>query len=141
MVSQSLSLLLAGLSLAGSAAAQSNPANNGPSPTVLQKCAASMNGVLPSPTPPDFKWNGEVRRYYVAAEEVEWNYAPTGWDNCLGVPLDLSPRAKHAAALQYGTTWLKGLYRGYTDSSFTTKSEQPPWQGQRKWSVLLEWFC
>jgi len=34
-----------------------------------------------------------------------------------------------AGALEYGTTWLKALYRGYTDSSFTTRTVQPPWQG------------
>lgn len=30
---------------------------------------------------------------------------------------------------KYGTTWLKGLYRGYTDSTFSKLSTQPPWQG------------
>lgn len=133
MHSEGMSLLLLGLSLLGSAAAQSAAASNGPSPTILQKCAASMNGMLPSPTPPDFKWNGEVRRYYVAAEEVEWDYAPTGWDNWLGVPIEKSPRAQNAGALQYGTKWLKALYRGYTDSSFSAYSQQDPWQGQQ-WS-------
>lgn len=44
-----------------------------------------MNDVLPSPTPPGYVFSGNVRKYYVAAEEVEWNYAPTGWDNWLGV--------------------------------------------------------
>jgi len=42
-----------------------------------------MNGSLP--TTSGFTFNGTVRRYYVAAEEVEWDYAPTGWDNWLGV--------------------------------------------------------
>lgn len=51
----------------------------------LSACAASMNGVLPSPTPSGYDFSGNVRKYYVAAEEVEWNYAPTGWDNWLGV--------------------------------------------------------
>jgi len=43
------------------------------------------------------------------------------------VPLDKSPRAQWA--VQHGTKWLKALYRGYTDSSFSTYSPQPPWQG------------
>lgn len=34
-----------------------------------------------------------------------------------------------SGALTYGTKWLKALYRGYTDASFTTLSPQPPWQG------------
>ena len=65
-------------------------APSGPSRTVekrdsLQSCAASMNGQLPNPTPLGYVFSGNVRRYYVAAEEVYWNYAPTGWDNWLGV--------------------------------------------------------
>lgn len=51
----------------------------------LSACATSMNGILPSPTPSGYVFSGNVRKYYVAAEEVEWNYAPTGWDNWLGV--------------------------------------------------------
>jgi hypothetical protein len=51
----------------------------------LQSCAAAMDGQLPSTVPLDFHFSGNVRRYYIAAEEVEWDYAPTGWDNWLGV--------------------------------------------------------
>jgi hypothetical protein len=51
----------------------------------LKSCSASMDGQLPSPTSSDFHFSGNVRRYYIAAEEVEWDYAPTGWDNWLGV--------------------------------------------------------
>lgn len=40
--------------------------------------------------------------------------------------MNVSPRADMAGAKQYGTKWLKALYRGYTDSSFTTYSAQPP---------------
>ncbi|KAK4503137.1 hypothetical protein PRZ48_006564 [Zasmidium cellare] len=86
-----------------------------------------MNGQLPSQTPSDFHFSGNVRRYYVAAEEVEWDYAPTGWDNWLGVPMSRSPRAK--PFIRFNTTYLKALYRGYTDASFTQLTEQPPWQG------------
>jgi len=49
----------------------------------LPSCAASMNGSVPSSL--GFNFSGTIRRYYVAAEEVEWDYAPTGWDNWLGV--------------------------------------------------------
>ncbi|KAK3678335.1 hypothetical protein LTR78_001632 [Recurvomyces mirabilis] len=111
-----------------SVTAQSGSPANGPPSSVLQACAASMDGQLPTPTPPGFSWNGVVRRYYVAAEEVNWDYAPTGWDNWLGVPLEKSPRVTMSGALQYGTKWEKALYRGYTDSSFTNHSQEPLWQ-------------
>lgn len=52
---------------------------------ILESCAAQLNGQIPVPTPPDWDFSGNIRRYYIAAEEVEWDYAPTGWDNWLGV--------------------------------------------------------
>ncbi|KAK5742376.1 hypothetical protein LTR17_003388 [Elasticomyces elasticus] len=104
----------------------------------LESCAAGLNGQIPVPTPPDWDFSGTVRRYYVAAEEVEWDYAPSGWDNWLGVPMNVSPRANMAGANQYGTKWLKALYRGYTDSSFTTYSEQPAWQGTQGPTIRSE---
>jgi hypothetical protein len=42
-----------------------------------------MNGSVPYG--PGFNFSGTIRRYYVAAEEIEWDYAPSGWDNWLGV--------------------------------------------------------
>lgn len=77
-------LLLSIISLFGTqpAWASSTAASNASS---LQQCAQQMDGKLPSVTPSGFNFSGNVRRYYVAAEEVEWNYAPTGWDNWLGV--------------------------------------------------------
>jgi FtsP/CotA-like multicopper oxidase with cupredoxin domain len=43
--------------------------------------------------------------------------------------MNVSPRADLAGAKVFGTKWLKALYRGYTDQSFSQYSEQPPWQG------------
>jgi hypothetical protein len=59
-----------------------NSTNNS---STSNSCAAAMDGQLPSFVPSNFHFSGNVRRYYVAAEEVEWDYAPTGWDNWLGV--------------------------------------------------------
>jgi len=53
-----------------------------------------MNGALPSATPPGFAFSGNVRQFYIAAEEIEWNYAPTGWDNWLGVRIVVLGMAK-----------------------------------------------
>ena len=74
-------LSLLGLQLAGASPTPAPDASN------LQDCALSMDGKLPSVVPQDFNFSGNVRRYYVAAEEVEWNYGPTGWDNWLGVQI------------------------------------------------------
>lgn len=61
------------------------PASSTSTSSSLQSCANRLDGQLPSPTPLGYKFSGNVRRYYVAAEEEEWDYAPTGWDNWLGV--------------------------------------------------------
>ncbi|CAD0105981.1 unnamed protein product [Aureobasidium uvarum] len=103
------------------------------------ECEALMDSQLPgkSSVPTDFKFSGNVRTYYVTAEEVAWNYAPSGWDNWLGVPVQNSP---HAAAAGYlnltgsiGASWgmefQKAVYKGYTDNSFTNQTEQPAHNG------------
>ncbi|KAH0257747.1 Cupredoxin, partial [Aureobasidium melanogenum] len=88
----------------------------------------TLNGELPNPTPSNFKFSGNVRKYYVAADEVDWNFAPTGWDNYMGVPIDVSPRAKSSGYLPR-LTWRKALYRGYTDGNFTQMTERPAYEG------------
>ncbi|KAI6842417.1 Cupredoxin [Hortaea werneckii] len=114
------------------------PASSTSTPSTLQSCANRLDGQLPSPTPLGYKFSGNVRRYYVAAEEEEWDYAPTGWDNWLGVPFDISPRANFASYNEYGTKWLKALYRGYTDSNFSQRSEQTAFQGTQGPTIRSE---
>ena len=98
-----------------------------------------MDNQLPSKNsiPSNFTFSGNVRTYYVAAEQIAWNYAPDGWDNWLGVPLKQSPRAYAAGYLNAtgsiggdgGTTWQKAVYRGYTDETFSTPSERADTEG------------
>lgn len=45
------------------------------------------------------------------------------------VPLEKSPRYQSTPNPEHGTKWLKALYRGYTDDTFTNYTEQPAWQG------------
>jgi hypothetical protein len=61
-----------------------------PSASARESCAATMDGQLPSFVPSNFHFSGTVRRYYIAAEEVQWDYAPTEWDNWLGVRASMS---------------------------------------------------
>ena len=100
--------------------------------TPLQQCIATFNGALPNIIPTDFHYSGQVRRYYIAAEEEIWDYLPSGWDNWLGVPLSVSPRARlagYTALDSLGTKWQKAVYRGYTDVTFATRTPQPATQG------------
>jgi hypothetical protein len=66
--------------------------------TSLASCAASMNGTVPSSL--GWTFDGTIRRYYVAAEEVEWDYVPTGWDNWLGVSGYELPSINHILTLR-----------------------------------------
>ncbi|KAK9364966.1 Cupredoxin [Lipomyces kononenkoae] len=103
------------------------------SSSIADKCLAEMDGTLPDYTPPGFNFSGNVRRYYMAAEIDTWDYAPTGRDNWLGVPINESFRAYNqgyvASKKNLGTIYDKALFKGYTDASFTEYSEQPPWAG------------
>jgi hypothetical protein len=44
----------------------------------ITQCEANMDGHLPYSTPKGFNFTGNVRRYYVTAEYINWDYAPTG---------------------------------------------------------------
>ncbi len=70
---------------------------------------------------------GHVRTYYVAADEVEWDYAPTGMDRMTGKPFEgyakvHTERGPH----RIGTKYLKACYREYTDGTFHTLKPRAP---------------
>ncbi len=76
------------------------------------------------------KSTGTVHTYYVAADEVEWNYAPSGIDKMMG--MDFMGYAKvftEHGPHRIGTTYRKALYREYTDATFTKlKPRSPEWE-------------
>lgn len=58
-----------------------------------------------------------TRVYYIAAEDVDWNYAPLGRDPVLGRPLPAPWGTK--------TVYQKQHYVGYTDGTFTKRTAVP----------------
>jgi len=63
---------------------------------------------------------GKVRLHYVAADEVEWDYAPTGSDGITATPLgDRENTYLASGPARIGRVNRKSLYREYTDASFT----------------------
>ena len=65
---------------------------------------------------------GPVRTYYVAAEEVEWDYAPLGIDMTTGKPFEGTAAAyTQPGANRIGRIYRKALYREYTDATFATR--------------------
>lgn len=78
-------------------------------------------GYAPRGSPPP-----RTHTYYIAADEVTWNYAPSGMNQVAGRPFDsveqpyVEPQ-RHSV----GSTTLKAQYREYTDSTFTTLKPRP----------------
>ncbi len=62
-----------------------------------------------------------TRRYYIAAEDVTWDYAPSGRNLLHGSPIPQPWALK--------TRWAKSRFIEYTDSTFTTAKPQPEWLG------------
>ena len=64
---------------------------------------------------------GRTRTYYVAADEVMWDYAPSGRDLMMGAPLDTTEFAIGNGPALMARMFQKAVYREYTDSTFTTE--------------------
>jgi FtsP/CotA-like multicopper oxidase with cupredoxin domain len=70
---------------------------------------------------------GRVRTYYVAAEEVEWDYAPLGVDMTTGKPFEGTAAAyTQTGPNRIGHVYRKAVYREYTDATFATRKPRPP---------------
>ncbi|MDZ4661020.1 MAG: multicopper oxidase domain-containing protein [Pseudomonadota bacterium] len=66
-------------------------------------------------------YQAQTRKYYVAAEHVEWDYAPLGLDPLENKPVPVPWGSK--------TKYQKVRYIEYTDDTFKSKKEQPQWLG------------
>ena len=70
---------------------------------------------------------GRVRTYYVAAEEVEWDYAPLGIDIMSGEPFEGTAAAYTQPGPNHiGHIYRKAVYREYTDGTFATRKTRAP---------------
>lgn len=67
------------------------------------------------------KRKGHVREYYIAAEQVEWDYAPSGLELMHGEDVPY-PWGLHRH-------WTKTRFVEYTDRSFSQRKPQPEWLG------------
>ncbi len=78
----------------------------------------------------DANFQGQTRTYYIAADEVQWDFAPTGINQITGKPFDDTANVYMASGNdRIGKISLKAVYREYTDDTFTTlKPIQDKWQ-------------
>lgn len=76
--------------------------------------------------------SGKTRTYYIAADEVTWDYVPGGVNGITGEPFQeigffkggLKP-GQPPQARPVGTKYVKALYREYTDNTFKTIKPRP----------------
>jgi FtsP/CotA-like multicopper oxidase with cupredoxin domain len=68
----------------------------------------------------------QMRTYFIAADEVVWDYAPAGQNLITGQPFGDTENTYLASGVgRIGSKNVKCLYRGYTDSSFGTLIQRP----------------
>ena len=73
-------------------------------------------GVVPS----------KVRTYYIAADEVDWDYAPSGLNKMMGMKFDgFAATFIEKGPHRIGKVYRKAIYREYTDDSFTKLKPRP----------------
>ncbi|SNQ59826.1 multicopper oxidase domain-containing protein [Candidatus Methanoperedens nitratireducens] len=70
--------------------------------------------------------------YFIAADEVEWDYAPSGINQITGLPFgDAENVFVQQTMNRIGKVYIKALYREYTDATFTKLKPIPA-----KWKHL-----
>lgn len=101
-----------------------NSLSTAPTPTLLtDKTEANTSRDLPTSTGAG---SGKTRLYYIAADEVEWDYAPTGSNQISGQPFsDMEKVYVQSGPNLIGKVNLKAIYREYTDASFTKLKPRP----------------
>ena len=70
---------------------------------------------------------GKTRTYYVAADEVQWDYAPSGRDEAMGMEFDEIGKAfTESGPHRIGKVYKKAVYHEYTDATFATQKKREP---------------
>lgn len=77
-------------------------------------------GLLPCFGKTEPHTSGHLRHYYIAAEEVMWDFAPSGRNLMANGPIPLP---------YINTRYRKIRYIEYTDATFQVKKPQPEWLG------------
>ncbi len=104
---------------------------------ILLLSVSLINGCKKEPDPevttaPTFE--SKTRVYYIAAEEVLWDYAPANSNVFMGMPYDAADSVftvnlPSGPTPRIGSLYKKARYIEYTDSTFTTrKNIAPEWE-------------
>ncbi|MEC5193179.1 FtsP/CotA-like multicopper oxidase with cupredoxin domain [Arthrobacter sp. MP_M7] len=83
--------------------------------------AVALAGCTAMTTVAEVAYVPQTRTYYIGADEVDWNYAPAGINQITGAPFDNTAAVfTQQGPQRIGATYVKSLYREYTDASFTS---------------------
>ena len=83
-------------------------------------CTFMALAAAPAPT-------GHVRTYYIAADELDWNYLPTGRDGMMGMaPMGYAKAYTQRTKGLIGSVYHKAVYHEYTDATFTKRKPRAP---------------
>jgi hephaestin len=67
-----------------------------------------------------------TRKFFMAAEQVEWDYAPQGYKQCTNEDVSASAQPLLTASpTTAGSKRAKALFVQYTDASMTSKADRP----------------
>src|SRR5690348_13383986 len=100
----------------------------------MQLRIATLVGVLslvatPTPSARAPVPGPRTRTYFIAADQVTWDYVPGGRDEIAGTPYADTAFVAKGKPWRVSTVYKKVLYREYTDSTFKTLQARPPeWQ-------------
>lgn len=91
--------------------------------------AVALTGCIGPEDASDDARAGVTRRYFVAAEEVDWDYAPDGYDVTMGRDFgeDASVFVAGNGVDRVGSVYRKAIFRQYSDDTFTTPVDRPEW--------------
>lgn len=84
---------------------------------VFLSASADRQGPKPSPA--------KIRTYYIAADVVNWDYAPRG-RNLAGTPQPAVSEERSEQAGPKQKVYLKAIYREYVDATFKALKVRPP---------------
>lgn len=91
-------------------------------PALLLAATLSAPELASQSSPP----RARTRTYFIAADEVTWDYVRGGRDEIAGTPFADTAFFAKAPPRPVSTVYKKVLYREYTDSSFRTLKPRPP---------------
>ena len=93
-------------------------------------CAAMTCSAAVASQPDQTGAASKVRTYYVAADEVEWDYAPGGVNKMMGMKFEgWGAMFTKSGPHTIGRIYRKAVYREYTDASFSKlKPRSPEWE-------------